>query len=186
MSHCLADANCPDTLRQFMGGSTIALCLADPDLPDEMLIAVNDRFCSVTGYAPQEALGRNCRFLQPATGAGPVRDRMRAFMADPQSSASRFVIPNVRRSGEPFLNVVYLANLRHPSGRRLVLGSQFAVEQRQGRITMYEKALREDMHSLAGLMSGEGWVMAGSLDSIANTTSLLAQYRLATKEIRHG
>jgi PAS domain S-box-containing protein len=36
---------------------------SDPSLPDNPMIFVNDAFEKQTGYRPEEALGRNCRFL---------------------------------------------------------------------------------------------------------------------------
>ena len=40
------------------------ITIADARLPDQPLIYVNEGFERMTGYAAEEALGRNCRFLQ--------------------------------------------------------------------------------------------------------------------------
>lgn len=178
MTHCLDESDCPPGLMRLFGKSSIALTLVDPAMADEPLIAINEPFCRATGYAPDQALGRNCRFLQPAQGAGPVRQRMHAFVHSSTSDAARFVIANETRDGRPFLNVVYLANLRHASGRRLILGSQFVVSDRVPDRAAYELALRTDLQTLAGVMAENDWMIMGSMDALANTASLLAQHRL--------
>ncbi|MEO1000105.1 MAG: PAS domain-containing protein, partial [Pseudomonadota bacterium] len=42
----------------------ISVVFSDPSLPDNPMIFVSDEFETQTGYAPEEAIGRNCRFLQ--------------------------------------------------------------------------------------------------------------------------
>ena len=42
----------------------MSVVFSDPSLPDNPMIFVSDEFEEQTGYRPEEALGRNCRFLQ--------------------------------------------------------------------------------------------------------------------------
>lgn len=178
MGNRLDSRLCPPGLLKVFERSSNALSLADTSLPDQPLIAVNDAFCALTLYEPQQVLGRNCRFLQPGGGAGPVRGRMRRFIGDPAMDEGRFVIPNVTRTGEPFLNIVYMAKLRHPDGRVLILGSQFADTTADDRAAVYEKALRADLTTLSEVVSEGNWALLGSMQVIANTTKLLAQHYL--------
>ena len=53
-----------EALRVAMMHSTAAMVLSDPHLPDCPMVAVNPAFTQVTGYTAEEAVGRNCRFLQ--------------------------------------------------------------------------------------------------------------------------
>ncbi|MDE0589107.1 PAS domain-containing protein [Halocynthiibacter sp. C4] len=39
-------------------------CITDPNQPDNPIVFVNDQFCEQTGYTREQAIGRNCRFLQ--------------------------------------------------------------------------------------------------------------------------
>lgn len=43
--------------------SPLAMVLSNPRRPDSPLEAVNQAFCTLTGYAESEIVGRNCRFL---------------------------------------------------------------------------------------------------------------------------
>lgn len=173
------------TYRQFPSGllgvfdrSRTALSLADCTLPDTPLVLVNDAFCTLTGYPPEEALGKNCRFLQGDRDCGPVRMRIRQFLADPVQEDARFAIPNVTREGEPFLNIVYMAKIRKKDGTELILGSQFGMRDDKLKVGGYEAALGQDLVSLGDILREDDFVLLGSMEAVAQTAALLARYRL--------
>lgn len=178
MTYCLPDEDCPPGVVEIFGRSRTALSLASTAHDDLPLVLVNEPFCTAIGYRPEMVLGRNCRFLQPPGGPGPVKQRMREFLADPSALDGRFVIPNITGRGEPFLNVVYMNKLRHPSGREYILGSQFAVMTGRERPGSYEVALRKDLHSLSEILSEGAWLLTGSMQAIAETSALLARHRM--------
>lgn len=79
------------------------------DLP---LVYANSSFQRLTGYAPTEILGRNCRFLQ-----GPETDRAEvARLADALARHEEVsvVIRNHRRDGRPFWNRLSISPIRDP------------------------------------------------------------------------
>lgn len=178
MAFCLESATIPPGLLEVFSRSGTALTLADQNLPDQPLIAVNTAFCRMVGYSSEQVLGRNCRFLQPPGGAGPVRQRIRRYIANNDEAEARFVIANMNYAGEPFLNIVYMAKLVGPdTGSRLILGSQFADRTGGERARLYEKALREDLTALSEVVSEHNWMLLGSMQAIANTSRLLAQHQ---------
>ncbi len=97
-----------DPFVAAVGATRLAIAITDPRRPDNPLVYVNDSFCALTGYARDEVIGRNCRFLQgPQTDpAAPAairaaldvgqadRDRRSstiAATADPSGTASRLL-----------------------------------------------------------------------------------------------
>ena len=42
----------------------VSMIVSDARLPDNPIIFANEAFGHLTGYEPQEVIGRNCRFLQ--------------------------------------------------------------------------------------------------------------------------
>ncbi|WP_432497156.1 PP2C family protein-serine/threonine phosphatase [Kineococcus gypseus] len=96
-----------------------AVCVADVTLPGEPLVWVNDAFTVTTGYAAEEAVGRNCRFLQDGVeeagldARGPaaqVRELIR------HGRGGTVVIPNRTRDGRVFHNELSLSPLVEPDG----------------------------------------------------------------------
>ena len=80
----------------------MSVVFSDPSLPDNPMIFVSDEFEHQTGYSPEEALGRNCRFLQGAdTNPHAVEAIRQALKAQ-----TRFTIDivNYRKDGSRFVN----------------------------------------------------------------------------------
>ena len=174
------DGELPQALGTVLDKSKVSLSLADLRLDDAPLVGVNKAFTAMTGYSAKEALGRNCRFLQPAGGAGPVRQRMRDFIADANLSEGKFLVPNVKADGAPFLNLVYLSKLNLRNEIVYILGSQFEVVQHGGvALEMYETALKQDVRNLSAVAGELGMVMLGTYEQLASSHSIIAEMRLS-------
>lgn len=76
--------------------------ITDPSIDGNPIIYVSDEFVRQTGYSPEEAIGRNCRFLQgPDTKPSDVeaiRDALR------NKSPITIDILNYRKDGSKFWN----------------------------------------------------------------------------------
>jgi PAS domain S-box-containing protein len=80
----------------------ITFTITDPRRPDNPLIWVNPSFTRVTGYAADEVIGRNCRFLQgPATDPGSVATIRSALEARETVTTT---LLNYRKDGTAFWN----------------------------------------------------------------------------------
>ena len=80
----------------------MSVVFTDPSLPDNPMIFVSDEFFSQTGYTLEEALGRNCRFLQgPDTSPDAI-----AAIRHGLDAETRFTIDilNYRKDGSSFVN----------------------------------------------------------------------------------
>ena len=53
-----------DLKERAMDEAPVGITISDGSLPDHPLVYANDAFESMTGYTIEEALGRNCRYLQ--------------------------------------------------------------------------------------------------------------------------
>lgn len=166
-------------LSEFMAASGICLTVADATREDFPLVAANPAFLRMTGYEYDEVVGRNCRFLQPEGGAGPVRDRMRVFLRDAAQDEARFLLPNRRRDGTPFLNLLYMSKIRRDCAVTLILGSQFDFSRydRTGQDS-YDRSLREDMREVGRLTGDMGMVTLGTCQSLATSAAIIAQARM--------
>ncbi len=83
------------------------MVLTDPSAADHPMIAVNDAFVALTGYAPDAAVGRNCRFLQGSETDPEAPRRIRRCLAEQRGCIEWLV--NYRRDGTVFWNLLFLS-----------------------------------------------------------------------------
>lgn len=95
--------------------NNMSVVISDPHQPDNPMIFVSDEFTGQTGYSPEEALGRNCRFLQgPDTSPHAIEAIRFALRAQ-----TRFTIDilNYRKDGSAFMNRLRIRPIYDPEGR---------------------------------------------------------------------
>lgn len=83
------------------------MLVTDPRLPDNPVVFANQAFLSMTGYAQEEILGHNCRFLQ-----GPQTDRsavqaLREAIEDRREFTTEIL--NYRKNGSTFWNALFVS-----------------------------------------------------------------------------
>jgi PAS domain S-box-containing protein len=104
-----------DPFAAAVRATRMPMIVTDPRLPDNPVVFANDAFCRLTGYAREEILGRNCRFLQgPQTDPATVA-RIRAAVAE--ARPLEIDVRNHKRSGEPFWNRLLVAPVRDADGK---------------------------------------------------------------------
>ncbi len=95
----------------------MSVVFSDPYRPDNPMIYVSDEFERQTGYSPDEAIGRNCRFLQgPDTSPSAIKAISLALRAQ-----TRFTIDilNYRKDGTAFVNRLRIRPIYDAEGRLL-------------------------------------------------------------------
>nr|AML79031.1 putative LOV domain-containing protein [Coleochaete scutata] len=89
--------------------------LADPQQPDMPIIHASDVFCALTGYLPEEVVGKNCRFLQgPDTDQESVQ-KLRDAIKEEKPCTVRLL--NYRKDGTRFWNSLHIAPVRDSKGK---------------------------------------------------------------------
>jgi PAS domain S-box-containing protein len=92
----------------------MSFTITDPRRPDDPLVWVNPSFTTLTGYPADEAVGRNCRFLQgrntDRAAVGRIREALR------QRRPITEVLLNYRRDGTAFWNQVAISPVFDGSG----------------------------------------------------------------------
>ena len=87
--------------------------ITDPCLQDNPIVYASDGFLKVTGYAREDVLGRNCRFLQgPETSKSKV-DQIRRGLEVAEDTTVTLV--NYMADDTPFWNKLFIAALRDSS-----------------------------------------------------------------------
>ncbi len=135
------------TLKAMIATSPIAAVISNPHLPDNPIVECNDAFAALTGYRPDEIIGRNCRFLTGPGTEAELSDALRGAIRDRR--AALVEILNYKKDGTPFRNAVLVAPLFGPNGElEYFLGSQMEVEGDDGRIDDRRDAARARIAAL--------------------------------------
>ena len=107
----------PDKLRlleRAVTASTNSIVITDPNQPDDPLVYVNPSFEKTTGYTAEEALGRNCRFLQREDREQPALRELRAAVREGRHCT--VVLRNYRKDGTLFWNELSVYPVRDEDG----------------------------------------------------------------------
>lgn len=128
----IATEDLPRTLMRAVASAAQSITIADCQVEDLPLVYMNQAFLELTGYAPADALGRNCRFLQgPDTDLAEVAAMKRSLEQGREVSA---VLRNYRRDGTGFWNEIQLSPVYSKSGKLThYIGYQIDVSERVDR-----------------------------------------------------
>lgn len=131
-----------DPFAAAVHATRMSMTIVDAQAPDMPLVFVNDAFLNMTGYARNEVLGRNCRFLQgPDTEQDAIRGLARATSAGEPVNLD---ILNYRKDGVPFWNALQISPVRNAEGQVVYfIGSQVDVTARKAAETALEAAAAE-------------------------------------------
>jgi PAS domain S-box-containing protein len=125
-------------LERAVTASTNSISITDPSRPDSPLVYVNPAFEMTTGYAAEEVLGRNCRFLQGEDRDQPALGKLRAAICEERHCT--VVLRNYRKNGTLFYNELSVYPVRDENGRVMnFVGVQNDITER----LRTEEALRE-------------------------------------------
>ncbi len=105
----------PDWIVKALDSASCGITVADATQVDTPLVYVNRAFEVMTGYAKDEILGRNCRFLQGEDHDQPDLDHLRRALDERREVA--VVLRNYRKDGTLFWNELRLAPVFDDQGQ---------------------------------------------------------------------
>lgn len=102
-------------LKDALSSLQQTFVVSDATRPDCPIIYASAGFYTMTGYAPKEVVGRNCRFLQgPDTDMDEVA-KIRDAVKTGRSFCGRLL--NYRKDGTPFWNMLTVTPIRDDNGK---------------------------------------------------------------------
>lgn len=137
-----------DKMLAYCDAMPFAVTLAEVSDPDLRLTYVNHSFTKLTGYEPEDVLGRNCRFLQgPETDPADI-ERLRQIIRTHHARAVQIL--NYRKDGTPFWNLVYMEQVELQGHVPQIAGvqSEFALLPRELSKTDFAKLSPEAQERL--------------------------------------
>nr|WP_246504060.1 ATP-binding protein [Plastoroseomonas arctica] len=158
--------------------------LADPRQPDCPITFANPAFLAMTGYAAEEVLGRNCRFLQgPGTEPGKALEIRRALS---ERRAIELTITNHRKDGKRFVNELLISPLFDADGSlRCFLGIQHDVTLREKARRAADRARRDALRAHAektGFLAFMSHEVRVPLNGVMGTLALLLETGLSAEQ----
>lgn len=155
--------------------STMAMCVTNPRLHDNPVVACNKAFTDLTGYRLEDIIGQNCRFLSRADPHPEIAAKIAQSVREKRGVL--FEVVNYKKDGTPFRNAVMVAPMFDEKGEvNYFLGSQVEIPEPSGAAALTERQkiaqqrladLTPRQHEILVLMA------AGQLNKqIAHTLSL--------------
>lgn len=102
-------------LEQAIAASSAGIVISDANQPDRPIIYCNPAFEKITGYSPEEVLGRNCRFLQGEETDPTALAQIRASLQEGRDC--QVVLKNYRKDGTTFWNELRISPVRDDRDR---------------------------------------------------------------------
>lgn len=102
-------------LQRSVEASPSGMVIVDAQAEDMPVRYVNPAFSRITGYSPEEVIGRNCRFLQGDERQQPERLLLRQALQ--RQEDTRVTLRNFRKDGTAFWNELVISPVPDKHGR---------------------------------------------------------------------
>jgi PAS domain S-box-containing protein len=118
-----------DPFAAAVRATRMPMVITDPNRHDNPIVFVNEAFQDLTGYNPDECVGRNCRFLQGKDTDTNTDARIRDAIASGTDIDADIL--NYRKDGTSFWNALYRSPVRGTGGDiQFFFASQLDVSKR--------------------------------------------------------
>jgi PAS domain S-box-containing protein len=128
--------------RRALECTTNGVVISDMQLPGQPVFYVNPAFERITGYTPDEAIGRNCGFLAGDDQAQPELEVLAEALRS--GGTATVVVRHYRRDGRLFFNELSVAPVAAPDGKvqHYVAVLSDVTERERQRLAIAERSAR--------------------------------------------
>ncbi|NDV89660.1 response regulator [Alteromonas sp. 345S023] len=138
-------------LSHAIDEATVSIVIADILRPDQPIVYSNNAFSRLTGYAQEEVIGRNCRFLQNQQDDSTSADKVSLAIA--QRKPVETTMLNYRKNGTAFYNRLILTPVKIEGEVTHYIGFQQDITQ-QRQAEDYLQQAKQKAEESARLKSG--------------------------------
>ena len=103
-----------DIYLQALDSASSGIIITDNSLPDNPIIYCNEAFETITGYAGDEIIGHNCRFLQAEDRQQSERNQLKECIKN--GKKCKVEIRNYRKDGSLFWNELFISPVKNKKG----------------------------------------------------------------------
>ena len=152
------------------------IIVTDSTKPDDPIVYVSPGFTRLTGYAREDALGQNCRFLAGAGTAAEPRATLQRAIREGKSCTVELL--NFRKDGTSFWNCVAISPIKDDCGRltnfvgvqtdvtaRRQLESQLLQAQKMEAVGRLAGGVAHDFNNLLSVILSYAELVGGDLRS---------------------
>ncbi|MFH5923014.1 hybrid sensor histidine kinase/response regulator [Roseomonas xinghualingensis] len=192
----------PEELRRLAGPlfgalarSDLSVVVSDPRQPGSPVVFVNAAFTRLTGYAPEEVIGRACRLLQAPEADSGTLDALAATLRNGQPFETELL--SRRKDGSRFWNSLVITPLMDEAGRPaffLAMRADTTAIQKTSGVPNEARTNRQALDdasdrlratlSTCGIMASWDWHIAER--RVVGDARFAALYRLGEEEAARG
>ncbi|MBD1899490.1 PAS domain S-box protein [Trichocoleus sp. DQ-A3] len=104
-------------LARAITSASEGVIITDPNQPDNPIVYANPAFSRISGYKPEEIMGRNCRFLKGSGTDPQAIAQIRQAIAEQKEIQTTLL--NYRKDGQPFWNELRISPVFSDEGNLL-------------------------------------------------------------------
>lgn len=172
-------------LSHAIDEATVSIVIADIRLPDQPIVYSNHAFSRLTGYAQDEVIGRNCRFLQNRRGDSLLTDKVSLAIA--QRKPVETTLLNYRKNGTAFYNRLILTPVKIEGEVTHYIGFQQDItQQRQAEdyLQQAKQKAEESARLKSGFLASMSHEIRTPIHGISGVLQLLDNSELSSEQ-RH-
>ncbi|QDU36806.1 Blue-light-activated protein [Maioricimonas rarisocia] len=164
------------------------IVITDPGQPDHPIVYASTGFEQLTGYTPEESVGRNCKFLQGPETSPEAVERLQQAVANGDSTTVELL--NYRKDGTTFWNEVTISPVLNDSGelthfvgvqidvtRRRAMAEQLRQVQKMEAIGRLAGGIAHDFNNLLTVINGYSEILLDEMEPDDPSRELLDEIR---------